>query len=248
MKQIPYLLVIAICICNFITSIDILDTPNPSTITVPKKKVFIPFKLQLSLDVIDIEIEHYQEAFKKAWNTDMHVQVILEEAELLVQTAPRQLQNLLKQAIIASFKKNNINVSFTQENKIVPALILPVSYIDNHTDLPADDIAMTTQKITEEKKLKLPKKHKKKKIVAKQIVAPKKIHGARRTMKRLAKEAEEARKRAIETIKAQITAKKEALLRARKEAVLKDEQQARERIIKEHEFLSTLFNLPEQPI
>lgn len=222
MKQIKNILFLSVFLCIPIACIDIFDK-NELRIFTPedKKKISLPFNLQLSLDVIGLELEHYKDQFKEDWALDEHAQVIIEEAEILVQTAPPPLQSELKAQVIALFAKNNLTIEFSNQNTIIPK-IEPIQLISLKKN---DD--------TKKRHGKLPKKHKKKSHEAKQIFAPKKIHGARRTMKRLKKEAEEQRKREHEAIKARIIAKNKAILKAKRDAFLKEEALMRERIIKE---------------
>lgn len=221
MKQIKNILFFNVFLCISIACSNTFDKNETKNISDDKQKSSLPFNLKISLDIIALELEHYKDQFKADWNTNVHAQVIIEEAEILVQTAPIEFQNELKTSIINIFAKNDLDIEFTTQNRIITN-IEPIKLIFLKED-------------TKIKRLKsLPKKHKKKQQEAKQIVAPKKIHGARRTMKRLKKEAEERRQREYEAIKTRIEAKKEAVLKAKKETLLQKEARIRENIIREH--------------
>lgn len=227
MKQIENILFLSVFLCIPIACIDNFDKNRTNNFSDDKKGISLPFNLQISLDVIGLELEHYKDQFKVDWNTNVHAQVIIEEAEILVQTAPKEFQNKLKNKIVELFAKNNLIIEFTNQNKITTKIeLLQLTPLTKHNKI---------------KRLKFPKKHKKKQKEAKQILAPKKIHGARRTMKRLKKEAAEQKRREYEEIKARIEAKKEAILKTKREAVLREEARIRENILREHAKLREKF-------
>ncbi len=241
MKQIKNILFLSVFLFIPIAGIDVFDknkTENISTDKAKKKpeakkNISLPFNLEISLDVIGLELAHYKDQFKKDWNTSQDIQVIIEEAEILVQTAQTEFQTELKSKITNLFKKYNALIAFTADNKIIPQIKIVPKKIKNTDDTDTDSDTEILNKRKEEK-LKLPKKHKKKKTQAKQIVAPKRIHGARRTMKRLKKEAEERRIKEIEAIKARIEAKKDAVLKEKRKNFLEQEARIRENMIREH--------------
>lgn len=180
-----------------------------------KQVTSLPFNLQLSLDVIGIELRHYKDQFSDDWNTNIHAQVIIEEAELLVQTTPIQFQELLKTKIIELFQENDLFINFTQGNTITVD-------ID-----PNKEKRFRIQ--TKIKHIKAPKKHKHTKEVIIKGFKPKKIHGARRTMKRLQKEEEERRKKAYQELVERLASKKEAY----KREILEKEEPLRQQYVKE---------------
>jgi hypothetical protein len=234
MKQIKNILFLSVFLCIPIACNNPPQKTSGKTSktnSIDKKKASFPFGLEISVDVIGLELAHYKDQFKKDWNTNVHAQVIIEEAEILVQTAPIEFQNELKTKVINIFAKNNALIQFTTHNKIIPKIKTISDDIQQSDEV---ETILEERKKNKEKKIKLPKKHKKKKLKAKQIVAPKKIHGARRTMKRLKREAEQRRKREYEAIRAKIAAKNDAVMKAKRDDFFKEEARIRENMIREH--------------
>lgn len=197
-----------------------LEIEMPQQSLKDQKTDVLPFGLQLSIDVIDLELKHYKSQFNDDWDTNPHAKIIIEEAEILVQTAPLEFQNKLKTKIIELFKKNDLLISFAADNTIIRTI-----------DPIKTDLFWEKKRI---KHSKLPKKHKHKKEAMIKGFQPKKIHGARRTIKRLKKEQEEAKKSALAEIKARIEAKRTAALKAQKEDLVRNETQIRNQILVEH--------------
>ncbi len=192
-----------------------------------QKEVVIPFDVQLSLEFIKYELQHYKNEIQNNPNSNMHAQIIKEETEILVQSADKKLQKELKKNLINIFKDNDIAIQFNADNT--------VTYLAKLMVLPDDSEHFNNNKIIMKRRhKKLPKKHSYKTPEAKQIVAPKKIHGARRTMKRLKKEAEERERLAQKLLDQKILAKKEAYFKEKQKDFLHQQAKLRAKIAHEH--------------
>ncbi|MBI2344898.1 hypothetical protein HYV10_02380 [Candidatus Dependentiae bacterium] len=180
----------------------------------------LPFSLQLPINIIELELNHYKDQFTHYWQTNPHAQIIIEEAEILVQTAPDKFQDAIKTQIINLFEKYNLFINFTASNTVII------------TNNPIKKLEL----LTPEHRIHT-RKHKKHMPTKKSTsiaFKPKRIHGARRTMNRLKKEAREKEKRDRAAIKARIEAEKERLLHTQKEKFLGQENAIQKDIFHEY--------------
>jgi hypothetical protein len=155
--------------------------------------IFIPLETEISLDFLKIQIRKNQIILQDDWN-ELQSKIIINKAESIVKTSPKDLREKIKEKIIGYFKDIDITIFFTQDNMIVKE--------DNYAD---------SNKLLFEKKLE---EENKQRLLEEQILAQekykklhpettthtnskhKKIHGARRTMNKLKRRyAEEQKKK-----------------------------------------------------
>ena len=108
---------------GFIMFFIVLQAENKKISAVKKDDLILPFKLVLSLDLLKLELNHYKNQFIGNWSNNTHAKVITEEAEILVQTTKKSLQETLKKQITTAFlKEAQATIYFNPDNIIIPVI------------------------------------------------------------------------------------------------------------------------------
>ncbi len=173
--------------------------------------IFFPLETEISLDFLKLQIKKNQIDLQNDWN-GLQSKIIIKKAESIVKASSKDLIEKIKEKIIGYFEEIDITIFFTQDNMIVK-----------------DDSSQDSDSLLFEKKNQ---EEDEQKLIEEQIIAQekykelhpettvhknakhKKIHGARRTMKRLkkryaneAKEKKEHHKELLEAVHAHLKEK-----------------------------------------
>ena len=190
---------------------------------------FIPLEVEISLDFLKTEIENYKDELKNDWNSPRS-QSIIKKAEHIAQSAPTNFQDDVTQKIINFFDAIDIKISFKPIHlTIINDEIEARNHfedLNNQISLIQQKKDLLTKRIKEQKKLNAQNAKKNKKTIVPIKFKPKKIKGARRSMKKLQKYRDDKRKR-------ELARRKELLdyLNSRRKQTQEKEQEDNERNI-----------------
>jgi hypothetical protein len=145
--------------------------------------ILIPFEVELSLDFLKNEIEESKDILQNEWDSPRS-QKIIQKAEHLVQDNPEKFKKNITNSIISFFSNIDINIIFNQDDMIIKRDIIDdknLTIINNEQN---NQNIRRLEFLQEQAQAK--KKHaQNKKETGYKDLKPKKIRGARRSMKKL---------------------------------------------------------------